>query len=158
VDFGQDEKIKRAISKYAADLVRLAFTYVKNIADAEDAVQDVFLTYMLKRPKFENSKHEKAWLMRVTVNKCRDVLKSGWRRKRAAMPDDLAAVPGEGSEILKAVLELEDRYRLPVYLHYFDGLPIEQIARVMNANPSTTGTWLSRGRKALRERLGEDFL
>lgn len=157
MDSRHDEKIKNTVITYAVSLVRLAFTYVKSIPDAEDIVQDVFVTYMLKGPKFVNVEYEKAWLIRVTVNKCRDYLKSGWRVKRTRMPEELASMPEEQANVLQAVMALDEKYRLPVYLHYFDDMSIKDIAVLLKANASTVGTWLERGRKALKSSLGEDY-
>jgi len=143
---GTDKRIQNAVRAYALGLVRLAFAYFKNVPDAEDIVQDVFLAYMLKAPKFDSGEHEKAWLIRVTANKCKDYLKSVWRRKRAPMPEEHAA-------LLQAVMALDEKYRLPVYLHYFDDLSIKDIAKLLKANASTVGTRLERGRKALKDSL-----
>jgi RNA polymerase sigma-70 factor (ECF subfamily) len=152
-----DERIKHAVERYGTSLIRLAFTYVKSVPDAEDVVQDVFVSYMQKAPKFESAGQEKAWLLRVTANKCRDRLKSAWRKKRAEMPEELRSMPEELAYVLHAVMQLEDRYRLPVYLYYFEDMPIRDIALSLKANASTVGTWLERGRKALKGILGEDY-
>jgi RNA polymerase sigma-70 factor (ECF subfamily) len=150
-----EAEIERAVKTCAPDIVRLAFAYVKNRADAQDIAQEVYLSYMLKSPPFADEAHEKAWLIRVTVNKCRDFLKSAWNRRRKPLPEELPAMPEEESHLLQAVLALDEMYRLPVYLHYFLGYSIREAAALLRMNPSTVGTRLDRGRRLLKERLGE---
>lgn len=152
-----EAEIRKAVQIYSPDIVRLAFTYVKNGSDAEDIAQEVFLAYMRKSPAFTDAGHEKAWLMRVTSNKCRDFLRSAWIRRSAPLPEELPAMPQEEIGLLHALLALDEKYRLPVYLHYFAGYSLCEIASMLRANPSTVGTRLDRGRRLLRERLGEDI-
>lgn len=151
-----DNKIRNAVSAYSTGLVRLAFTYTKNVQDAEDIVQDVFFTYLEKAPSFVDVAHEKAWLIRVTANKCKDALR---KRKNAPMPlnEEILSLPPEEHTLLSAVLELEDKYRLPLHLHYYEGYSIAEIARILKANPATVGSWLQRGRALLKNRLGGEF-
>lgn len=151
-----DNKIRNAVSAYSTGLVRLAFTYTKNVQDAEDIVQDVFFTYLEKAPSFVDDAHEKAWLIRVTANKCKDALR---KRKNAPMPlnEEILSLPPEEHTLLSAVLELEDKYRLPLHLHYYEGYSIAEIARILRANPATVGSWLQRGRALLKNRLGGEF-
>ena len=151
-----EAEIKKAVQACAPDIVRLAFAYVKNRADAEDIAQEVYFAYMLKSPSFSDAAHEKAWLMRVTVNKCRDFLKSAWVKRRKPLPEELPAMPEEERGLLQAVLALDEMYRLPVTLHYFLGYSIREVAALLRMNPSTVGTRLERGRRLIRERLGED--
>ncbi len=151
-----NNEIRNAVSTYSAGLVRLAFTYTKNVQDAEDIVQDVFFTYLEKAPRFADDAHEKAWLIRVTANKCKDTLR---KSKYAPLPlnEDILSVPPEEHTLLSAVLELEDKYRLPLHLHYYEGYSIAEIARILQANPATVGSRLQRGRALLKNRLGGEF-
>ena len=149
-----DNKIRNAVSTYSTSLVRLAFTYTKNVQDAEDIVQDVFFTYLEKAPSFVDDAHEKAWLIRVTVNKCKDALR---KQKRAPLPlsEEIVSLPAEDRTLLLAVLALEEKYRLPLHLHYYEGYSIAEIARILHANPATVGSWLQRGRAHLKRQLEE---
>ena len=148
--------IKDAVKTHSANLVRLAFTYTKNVQDAEDIVQDVFFTYLEKAPVFMDEAHEKAWLIRVTANKCKDALR---KSKNAPLPlnEDILSLPPEEHALLTAVLELEDKYRLPLHLHYYEGYSIAEIARILHASPGTVGSWLQRGRALLKKQLGGEF-
>lgn len=144
------ERIRYLMDKYSKSLHRLAFTYLRNTADAEDLAQDVFLQYLKAAPEFQDGEHEKAWLIRVTVNRCKNELKSGWWRLRRPLPDDLSYLVEEESDLLRSVLALEEKYRLPIHLHYYEGYAIKEIAGILGEKPATVGTRLARGRELLR--------
>lgn len=149
-----NENISNAVSRYSNSIIRVAFTYVKNIADAEDIAQDTFLAVLNKKPVFESGEHEKAWLIRVAINKSKNLLKTSWLKNRKQLTEDLSYLPEEESDILYLVLELDKKYRIPIHLYYYEGYSINEIAEILNAKPSTVGTWLERGRKVLKEKLG----
>ncbi len=146
--------IRTAVRTHSTGLVRLAFTYIKNVQDAEDIVQEVFFTYLSKSPSFVDETHEKAWLIRVTVNRCKDALR---KQKHAPLPlsEEIVSLPAEDRTLLLAVLALEEKYRLPLHLHYYEGYSIAEIARILHANPATVGSWLQRGRAHLKRQLEE---
>jgi RNA polymerase sigma-70 factor (ECF subfamily) len=146
--------VRRALDLYSQSLIKIAFTYLKNIADAEEVTQEVFVAYLQKRPVFESSEHEKAWLIRTTINKSKNMLKTGWFKSRNPVPEDLSYLPKEESEVLQAVLALDKKYRIPIHLHYYEGYSIQEIAVIMQAKPATVGTWLARGRLLLKEKIG----
>jgi RNA polymerase sigma-70 factor (ECF subfamily) len=152
--FELNESVRRALDRYSQSLIKIAFAYLKNTADAEEVAQDVFLTYLQKRPVFENGEHEKAWLIRTTINKSKNMLKAGWFRSRNPVPEDLSYLPKEESDVLQAVLALDKKYRIPIHLHYYEGYTIQEIATILEANPATVGTWLARGRALLKEKIG----
>ncbi|MET3289783.1 UNVERIFIED_CONTAM: RNA polymerase sigma factor (sigma-70 family) [Brevibacillus sp. OAP136] len=152
--FELNESVRRALNLYSQSLIRIAFAYLKNTADAEEVAQDVFLAYLQKRPVFDNGEHEKAWLIRTTINKSKNMLRTGWFRSRNPIPEDLSYLPKEESEVLYAVLALDKKYRIPIHLHYFEGYSIQEIATILEAKPATVGTWLSRGRALLKEKIG----
>ena len=149
-----DENVQNAVLKYSQSIIRIAFNYVKNTDVAEDISQDVFLTYMQKLPRFESDEHEKAWLIRVTINKSKNYFKAGWFSRKVPLPENLSYMPKEQSEVLNAVLELDERYRLPIHLFYYEGYSIQEIADILQAKPATVGTWLARGRSLLKDKIG----
>ncbi|WP_308636911.1 RNA polymerase sigma factor [Paenibacillus silvisoli] len=149
-----NESVRRALDLYSQSMIKVAFAYLKNTADAEEVTQDVFLTYLQKRPVFENNEHEKAWLIRTTINKSKNMLKTGWFRSRNPVPEDLSYLPKEESEVLQTVLALDKKYRIPIHLHYYEGYSIQEIAVILQAKPATVGTWLARGRQLLKEKIG----
>ncbi len=148
------ECVRQAVTTYSDNLRRLAFTYVKSVHSAEDIVQDVFLTYLQKAPEFESAEYEKAWLLRVTINKSRNMLKTGWFRSRFELTEEVGYLPPEQSQVLEAVMSLAEKYRLPIHLYYYEGYSIEEIATILDTNPATVGTRLARARGLLRQSLG----
>jgi len=149
-----NESVRRALDQYSQSMIKIAFTYLKNIADAEEVAQDVFLAYLQKRPVFESSEHEKAWLIRTTINKSKNMLKTGWFKSRNPVPENLSYLPKEENEVLQAVLALDKKYRIPIHLHYYEGYSIQEIAAIMRTKTATVGTWLARGRLILKEKIG----
>lgn len=148
--------LEAAIKEYAHRVQSLAFVYLKNRYDAEDVAQDVFLTYYRKAPVFLSGQAEKAWLMKVTVNRCKSLMRAKYRSDEP-LTEEIAYLPSEESAVLQAVLSLEEKYRLPVHLHYYEGYSLEEIARLLRTNPGTVGSWLCRGRDKLKQLLKEDY-
>ncbi|WP_020619297.1 RNA polymerase sigma factor [Paenibacillus daejeonensis] len=149
-----NESVRKAVVTYSDNLIKIAFTYLKNVADAEEVAQDVFLTYLQTAPVFESDEHEKAWLIRTAINKSKNMLKAGWFRSRTPIPDNLAYFPKDEYSVLQAVLSLDKKYRIPIHLHYYEGYSLEEIADILHAKPATVGTWLARGRTQLRGAIG----
>lgn len=154
-----EREANRAIELYADTVRRLCIVHLKNHADAEDIFQTVFLKYVLSSVTFENEAHEKAWFIRVTVNACKDLLKSFWRSRAVSIEDLLdqpASIDNESREVLDAVLSLPTKYRQVVYLHYYEGYTAPQIGGILGKNPNTIYTLLTRSKKLLKDRLGGD--
>ena len=148
--------LSQAIHTYGHSIQSLAFMYLQNRQDAEDVAQEVFLKYMRKAPYFLTASKEKSWLMTVTANLCKSELRAK-RRENLPLTEDISYLPKEESDVLAAVLELEDTYRIPIHLHYYEGYSLNEIAKMMRVRPGTVGSWLSRGREQLRKRLEEDY-
>ena len=146
----------RAVIRYSTDLVRLAYSYLLSRADAQDAVQDAFMIYLRRAPEFESEDKEKAWLMKVTANRCKNMLRSLWFKNRQPIPEELPAEEDDRDVIL-ALGKLPKKYRICVHLHYYEGYTLNEIAELLDAKPASVGTWLSRARAQLREELGGDF-
>ena len=152
--FELNERVMHVVYTYSSSLIKIAFTYVKNIQDAEEITQETYLAYLQQRPQFKDDEHEKAWLIRVAINKSKNLLKSSWFRKRRELSDDLSYMPEEDSQILQSVLSLEEKYRVPIHLYYYEGYSINEIAAILNARPATIGTRLARGRQILKSKIG----
>lgn len=148
--------LEQVINRYAHRVQSLAFVYLKNRADAEDAAQDAFLAYFQKAPRFLSAQKEKAWLMQVTVNRCRDMLRAKYREE-LPLTEELSYIPPPEDEVLRSVLELDEKYRVPIHLHYYEGYSLKEIASLLNVRPGTVGSWLSRGREILKERWGGEL-
>lgn len=152
-----EQDANRAIEQYADTVRRICMIHLKNHADTEDIFQNVFLKYVLSTTVFESEEHEKAWFIRVTINACRDLLKSFFRSRTVSL-DTLLDQPAELTEndrtVLDAVLALPPKYRDVVYLHYYEGYTAPQIGEILKKNVNTIYTLLTRAKQALRETLG----
>ena len=150
-------RIQRSVTLHMQSIVRVAYTYVQSIQDAEDIAQDTFLAYLKEDKSFDNEEHEKAWLLRVCINKCKNQLKSSWQKSRNPLPEGLSVLPPEESAVLTAVLQLEEKYRIPIHLYYYEGYSLREIAQVLRLPSATIGTRLSRAKAQLKQQLGGDF-
>jgi RNA polymerase sigma-70 factor (ECF subfamily) len=156
--FGTNEYIEYVLDRYSSMLIKLAFTYLKNIADAEDIVQEVFVNLIKREFGFESVEHEKAWLLRVTINKCKNHLNSAWIKKKVPLDEELSYLKEEDSEVLEYVLELPHKYRCVIHLYYYENYSINEIAALLKKKPATIGTWLARGRNLLKSSLIGGFM
>ena len=151
-----EEEAGRAIDLYGDTVRRICMVHLKNAADTEDIFQTVFLKYVLHSPDFNSPEHEKAWIIRVTVNACKDLLKSFFHSKTLPL-DTLRAVPAKGTEdysdVLEAVLSLPAKYKDVVYLYYYEGYRAEEIGRLLGKKANTVYTLLTRARQLLKEKL-----
>lgn len=154
-----EQEVNSAIDRYADLVRRLCMIHLKNHADAEDIFQTVFLKYAMSDQPFQSTEHEKAWMIRVTINACRDLLRSFFRSRTVsldALVEQPAQIPEDHREVLEAVLSLPQKYRDVIYLHYYEDYTAAQIGGILHKNTNTIYTLLTRGRQLLRERLGGD--
>ena len=152
-----EQEVNRAIDQYSDMILRLCMVYLKNSTDAEDIFQTVFLKYTLYDRPFENEEHEKAWLIRVTVNACKDWLKSFFHSRTISMEELNGYAPSVTPEqytVMEAVWSLPKQYRDVIYLHYYEGYTAPEIAGILKRNPNTVYTHLQKGKELLREVLG----
>ena len=144
------------VDQYADTVYRVAYHSLGNRADAEDVMQTVLLRLYEQRKPFESEAHVKHWLIRVTINESRKLLRSFWRRNRVGLEEwQEPAVfdrPEQG-ELYEAVMALPEKYRLTVYLYYYESYMAKEIAQALHTNPSTVQTWLMRARARLRQEL-----
>ena len=156
-----EAEANRALELYADTVRRICFLYLKNYADVEDVFQEVFLKYILHEAPFESDAHERAWLIRVSINACKGSLKSFFRRRVISL-EDLSAEPyalqEESENLLEAMAGLSENYRGVLYLFYYEGYSAKEIAQIFHRKENTIYTWLDRGRKALGKQLGGDVL
>ena len=138
--------------KHVDTVYRIALMMLNNVPEAEDATQTAFIKLMMSNKDFENDEHVKAWLIVTTQNICRNLLKSWWRVKRVDM-EAIAEQPvfdASDSEIWSIVSKLDEKYKLPLYLHYFEGYKTEEIAGILGVNHATIRTRLRTARKKLK--------
>ena len=151
-------EIERVVNEYATMLLRVAYSQLNNRTEAEDAVQEVLLKYMEKAPIFQSEEHEKAWLLRVTVNHCKNHLASAWFRKRADLDEGIPALDNEELEVVSAVAALPAKYRAVVHLYYFEGYSTKEIAEILHSRPNTVSSRLSPARALLAKALKEEIV
>lgn len=151
-----EEEANRAIEQYADTVRRICAVHLKNDSDTEDVFQTVFLNYVLHSAPFASPEHEKAWIIRVTLNACKDLLKSFFHTKVVPLENWNAVLPApepEQREVLEAVLALPTKYKDVVYLHYYEGYSAPEIAQILHKNVNTIYTRLTRARHLLKESL-----
>ena len=150
--------IAQLVEMYASMIYRIAYTRMRNVADAEDITQEVLLKYLKTGKTFRDEEHRKMWLIRVTVNTIKSSLTSAWRIHTVAL-DDVTEPSYEAADLpvlQEKVEKLPERYRLPMFLYYYEELSVKEIAHVTKSTEGTVKSLLSRGRKMLRDELKED--
>ena len=153
-----DAAFEAAVERYGDTIFRLAYSYLKNRADAEDVMQETLLKLYRAGEPFESPEHQRYWLVRVAVNECKRLLRSPWRRRTdslEAVPETAAWDTPAQSELFRQVMALPPKHRAAIYLHYYEGYAVREIAALMGANPSTVQTWLMRARGQLKTNLKE---
>ena len=144
--------VRRAVEEYGDSLYRLCTVMLQNRDDAQDAVQESFLRYITKAPDFKNQEHEKAWLIRVASNVCKDMLR--YRRHSSLLSlDEIRTVSTseDNAQILEMLVSLEEKYRIVIHLHYVEGYMAREIASMLGITEAAVKKRLQRGREVLRE-------
>lgn len=152
---------ENAIKLFGGTVYGIALTHTASKTDADDVFQETFLAFHCSRRVFADSEHEKAWLIRTAINMSRRVAHSKWRK--ALPPDENAAAErfefasDVQNDIADAVRRLPEKYRVPIWLHYFDGMQVKQIAAALDRREPTVRSQLMRGRALLKDYLGKDW-
>ncbi len=146
--------------KYRNTVYSIAFNYLRSTEDAEDIQQEVFIKLLNGTEEFENEEHRKAWLIRVSINLCKNHLRSRKRWSDSPLPEDLSYEdPFGGNELIAVVQKLPEKYRVPIHLFYYEDFTVKQIAEVLNMPEATVKVRLKRGRDKLGKTLQrEDWL
>lgn len=159
----EEKEAAEPFEKYKELLYRIAFSNMKNKADAEDVVQEAFCRFLKTKPVFADDDHEKNWFIRVVINICYDIQKSAWFSRTVGMDEVTEhemkhfSLPFiQEDEMLWRVMELAAAYRNPLYLFYYEDYSIKEIARIMELTEGTVKTRLRRGRQMLKEKLLQD--
>lgn len=152
-----NEQFTCCAQRYIDTVYRVAFNYIKSAADADDVTQNVFVKLLQERKPFANDSHVKNWLIRVTINECKNLVRSKWWKAESF--EDYAATltfdtPAH-SDLFYAVMELPKKYRLPIYLYYYEEYSTQEIAEILKMPKATVCTQLKRGRELLKESLQE---
>lgn len=158
-----NKKLETYFNEYYPLIYRVAFTQMKNHADAEDISQEVFVRLLRSDQNYQSAEHEKAWMIRTTINLCRDLQKSKWKTASVGMDaigeqeKTYLKVPYiEEDDTLWAVLSLPEKYRNSLYLFYYEDYSIKEIALGLSMEENTVKTNLRRGRELLKRVLKGD--
>lgn len=150
--------VENFVKKYADLVYRVAFTMLKNKENTEDVFQDVFMKLCTGNISFLNEEHEKAWIIKVTKNQCLDFLKRSSNKPKEELEENIVGeTQNDNSYILDEVMKLPEKFRIVIYLFYFEGYKINEISGILDENESTLKSRLVKARELLKERLKEEF-
>lgn len=154
-----EQEFQQAADRYLDMAYRLALNWLRNPTDAEDAVQNAMLRLWRTDTDFRGEDHIRHWLVRVTINECKRIALHPWRRRSVPLEaaDTVPAFddPHKG-ELFREVMALPEKYRVPLYLYYYEGYPVAQIGELLNMKPATVETRLNRARAKLKTMLTEE--
>ena len=144
-------ELEEAMERYQTMVFRLAYSYTRSRSDAQDLCQEVFLRYYCRRPIFASEEHRRAWLLRVTVNRCKSHLSSWWVRRTVPLDDRIPIPEPEALQLDEALRQLGEKDRLVIHLFYYEECSTREIAKMMHCTEGAIRTRLTRA----RQRLGE---
>ncbi len=152
-----EERAEYLVERYADMILRIGYTWLCDLDDAKDITQNVLIKALGSNQRFEDAEHEKAWLIRVAINECHDFKKSAWFRRRVPLDDAVSITVNapEPDGILELVERLPLKYRRVVYLRYYEGYTVTDIARLLGESPALVSTHLKRARDKLKTMLNE---
>ncbi len=151
--------VREAVEEYGDMLYRICLVMLRNTADAEDAVQDTFIRFMQKAPVFQGEEHEKAWLIKVASNVCKDMLR---QRDKVTELDEATmntiADSEDDTHILEALMQIPEKFRIVLTLHYIEGYKVDEIAQIIKKTSSAVKMRLSKGRKLLEDKYRKEYM
>lgn len=150
------EDFEALVTKHENRLYRTALAITSNKSDAEDLVQEAFIRAYEKAPEFQSEEHEKAWLIRVTINLCHSLMRSPWRRRIIPLLDSYPATEPRQDELLEEIMRLPARYRTVLHLFYYEGYSVRDISCLTGQRESTVRSQLTRARQKLKVYLQEE--
>ena len=154
------QPVEELTERYRDNLFAVAFHVCKNAADADDIVQETFLQYYVTKKEFDSEAHIRAWLIRVAVNKAKNVNRSFWRQHKVPLEEYMESLVFETQKeetLFETVMQLPEKYRIVIHLYYYEDYLVSEIAEVLKLTQSNVKVRLSRGRKLLKEALKEDW-
>ena len=151
--FCPERELEEAMGLYQTMVFRLAYSYTRSRSDAQDICQEVFLRYFCRRPPFTSEEHRRAWLLRVTVNRCKSHLSSWWVRRTVPLDDRIPMPEPEYQELDEVLRRLPEKDRLVIHLFYYENCTTREIARMMHCTEGAVRTRLTRARQRLGDLL-----
>ena len=152
------QPVDELIACYQDNLYAVAFNICKNQMDAEDVVQETFVQYYTTKKQFEDQQHLRAWLIRVAINKAKNMTRTFWKRNKCSLEDYMETLTFEDTDsrnLFEEVMKLPDKYRIIIHLFYYEDYSVKEIAEIIKLSESNVKTRLSRGRTLLRNTLKE---
>lgn len=153
-----DNEMTEIYNRNVLSVYRLCFSYLKNVTDTEDIVQETFVKAFMRDKTFENERHEKGWLIMTAGNMCKDLLSHWWRKNRNL--DDYETLQAKAGfdidETFIEIMKLPPKYKTVIYMYYYEEYSTREISEILKKNKSTVCSLLKRGREILKERLGEN--
>ena len=152
--------VQELVEMYKNNIYAAAFNICKSAADAEDVVQDTFLQYYMTKKEFDDEKHIRYWILRVAINKAKNIQSSFRRKKEMSLEDyveTLTFETPESRELFEEVMKLPEKYRVVIHLFYYEDYSIKEIAKILRVTESSVKVRLSRGRAKLKDALKEDW-
>ena len=144
---------RKIIDKYSDTVYRIALTRCGSVENAEDVYQEVFVKYFQTNPKFNNEEHEKAWFIRVTINLSKNNVRLFWNKNVSELDENIIFESKEENDVFNVVNTLPQNYKTVIYLSYYEGYKVKEIADFMKVKEGTVKTWLFRAREILRKKL-----
>ena len=152
--------VQELVEMYKDNIYAAAFNICKSAADAEDVVQDTFLQYYMTKKEFDDEKHIRYWILRVAINKAKNI-QSSFRRKNEMSLEDyvetLTFETPESRELFEEVMKLPEKYRVVIHLFYYEDYSVKEIAKILRVTESSVKVRLSRGRAKLKDALKEEW-
>lgn len=155
-----EQSMKELVERYRDNLFAIAFNICKNAADSDDIVQETFVQYYLTKQKFESEQHIRAWLIRVAINKAKNVTRTFWRQHKVSLEEYMETLVFEAPEdeaLFETVMALPQKYRLVIHLYYYEEYSVHEIAAALKLTESNVKVRLSRARGMLKEQLKEGW-
>lgn len=154
------QSVNEVIARYQNNLYAIAFNICKNKDDAEDVVQETFIQYHTYKKEFENEQYIRAWLIRVAINKAKNLSKTFWRKNKQNLEYYMETLTFEtpaSENLFETVMKLPEKYRIVIHLFYYEDYAIREIANILKISESNVKVRLSRGRTLLKEALQEEW-
>ncbi len=151
-----EKNVEKDIQTYSKDVYRIALTILKDKNDADDIFQEVFIKLYKYNKNFTDEDHKKAWILRVTINECRSLLRRSWFKNRNEIDENIVS-PEEGKEVFYIVEELPEKYRTVIFLYYYEKYKESEIAQILNLSEGAIKSRLHRAREILKEKMKGGF-
>lgn len=150
------QSVQELIERYQNNLYAIAFSICKNPSDAQDVVQDTFIQYYISKKEFEDEQHLRAWLIRVAINKAKNLTLTFWRQHKVSLEEYMETLTFETPEsenLFEEIMKLPKKYRIVIHLFYYEDYSVKEIAEILKLSQSNVKVRLSRARALLKEAL-----